>query len=54
MAKVKVKLAARCIVDRQTCEAGDIVEIDEAIAESFGEVQGKAGGKSAEPKKDEK
>lgn len=38
MGKVQVKLAARCLVDKQEREAGEIVEIDATIARHFGEV----------------
>jgi hypothetical protein len=37
--KVRVKLAARCLVDGVECEAGDVVLMDSAIAKEFGEVQ---------------
>jgi hypothetical protein len=34
--KVKVKLHARCLVDRQIREAGEEVFVEDAIADSFG------------------
>ena len=39
--KVRVKLAARCLVDGVIREKDEIVELPELIADSFGEVQGK-------------
>ena len=36
MAKVRVKLAARCLVDGQVRDAGEIVEVDEIHAKDFG------------------
>lgn len=36
--KVFVKLHAKCLVDSQVREAGEVVEVAEVIAESFGEI----------------
>ncbi|MBK8468089.1 MAG: hypothetical protein IPL32_19930 [Chloracidobacterium sp.] len=36
--KVAVKLHARCYVDHQIREAGEVVEVAEIHAESFGEL----------------
>lgn len=36
--KVFVKLHARCLVDSQVREAGEVVEVAEIHAESFGEL----------------
>jgi hypothetical protein len=37
--KVRVKLAADCLVDGVVMKAGDVVAIDSAIAKDFGEIQ---------------
>ena len=54
MAKVKVKLAARCLVDGAKREKGEVVEIDEEIAQYFGTVEkpeAKADAKESKPEK---
>lgn len=47
---VKVKLKARCMVDKKDREANEIVDLPESIAADFGEV---VGGRKQKPRTEE-
>ena len=48
---VRVELAARCLINGCIRESGEVVELPEAVAKSFGKV---LTGKQAEPKAEPK